>query len=61
MTFHNPPLIVSMVGAYERAGTYLVQLETEGYQPWDTSGVQVFSDECHVQTVVFTAALDPAQ
>jgi hypothetical protein len=60
-TLSIPPLVVSMVGADERAGTYLVWLEAEGYQAWDTSGIQVFRDECHVQTVRFTAALDPAQ
>ena len=59
-TLSIPPLVVTMVGADERAGTYLVQLEAEGYQPWDTSGIQVLSDECHVRTVTFTAALDPA-
>jgi len=58
-TLSIPPLIVTMVGADERAGTYLVQLEAEGYQPWDTSGVVVTGDECHVRTATFTAALDP--
>jgi hypothetical protein len=35
-TLSIPPLIVTMVGADERAGTYVLQLEAEGYQPWDT-------------------------
>lgn len=58
-TLSIPPLVVTMVGADERAGTYLVQLEAEGYQPWDTSGVVVTGDECHVRTVSFAADLEP--
>ena len=46
-TLSIPPLVVTMVGADERAGTYLVQLEAEGYQAWDTSSVRVTRDECH--------------
>ena len=58
-TFEDPPLVVTMIGADERAGTYLVQLEAEGYQAWDTSGVRVTRDECHVRTASFTAELEP--
>lgn len=59
MTSDDPPLVVTMIGADERAGTYLVQLEAEGYQAWDTSGVRVTRDECHVRAAGFTADLEP--
>ncbi|MDQ3223163.1 MAG: hypothetical protein M3Q75_06800, partial [Gemmatimonadota bacterium] len=59
-TFENPPRVVSLVGADERTGRYVVQVKADGYQPWDTAGIQVTADACHVQTVRFTAALEPA-
>lgn len=59
-TIDDPPLVLTMIGADERAGTYVVQLEAEGSLPWDTSGIRAVRDECHVRTVTFTAALDPA-
>jgi hypothetical protein len=59
-TIDDPPRVLTMIGADERAGTYVVQVEAEGYQPWDTSGIRAVRDGCHVQTVTLTAALDPA-
>lgn len=47
-------------GAYERSGTYEVQVTHEGYRPWSLSGVAVTKDECHVKTVVVSAKLVPA-
>jgi hypothetical protein len=58
-TFDDPPLVVTMIGADERAGTYIVQLEAVGYQPWDTSGIRVTGNECHVRTASLTADLEP--
>ena len=46
-------------GADERPGTYSVSLEADGWQPWDTAGIVVRSDGCHVQTASFTAELRP--
>jgi hypothetical protein len=57
-TLENPPRVVTLVGADERTGQYVVQIEADGYQPWDTAGVQVTADECHVNTERFTAALN---
>jgi hypothetical protein len=59
-TLENPPRVVSMTGADERAGVYAVQLEADGYQLWDTAGVAVSRDECHVRTATFTAEMEPS-
>lgn len=45
--------------AHERAGSYTVTVEQEGYAPWSRSDVQVTRDECHVRTVRLTALLRP--
>jgi hypothetical protein len=45
--------------AHERAGTYTVTVERDGYRPWSRSGVRVTKDECHVRTVALTARLQP--
>jgi hypothetical protein len=54
-----PPRVRMLMGAEERAGRYVVHIEAEGYLPWDTVGVRVGRDDCHVRTARFTAALDP--
>ena len=59
-TLEIPPRTVSLIGADERPGRYVVQLDAEGYRPWDTVGVQAREGDCHVQTASFTAAMDPA-
>lgn len=59
-TLDVPPRTISLIGADERPGRYVVQIEAEGYQPWDTAGVRVNEGDCHVQTARFTAAMDPA-
>lgn len=45
--------------AYERAGTYTVTVEQQGYRPWSRTGVSVTRDECHVRPVSITALLQP--
>jgi hypothetical protein len=54
-----PPRVATLTGADERAGIYVVQIEADGYLPWDTTGVRVTEDDCHVRTVRFTADLEP--
>ena len=59
-TLALPERVVSLAGADERRGVYTVRLEAEGYLPWDTSGVAVARNECHVITAELQALLDPA-
>ena len=54
-----PPRVRTLSGAEERTGRYVVHIEAEGYLPWDTVGVRVGRDDCHVHTAEFTAALSP--
>jgi hypothetical protein len=46
-----------LVGAGERAGTYDVRVTAPGYTAWDTTGIVVTADECHVHGVSLTATL----
>ena len=55
----DPPVPTTLGGADERAGTYAVHLEGAGYEAWDTAGVRVTRDDCHVRTATFTARLTP--
>lgn len=50
----------SLSGPFEREGTYDVSITAPGYAGWDTTGVVVTADECHVKTVVLTVRLAPA-
>lgn len=43
--------------AYERKGTYQLDVTAAGYAPWSRAGVSVTGDLCHVTTVVVTARL----
>ena len=43
--------------AFERSGTYSVEVNAPAYQLWRVSSVQVTKDECHVQTVELVARL----
>lgn len=43
--------------AYERAGTYTVSVQQQGYRLWSISGINVSRDECHVRTMPLTARL----
>ena len=53
------PTSSSVVGAFERPGTYTVVIENPKYLPWSRSGVRVTSGPCHVNTVRLTARLTP--
>jgi hypothetical protein len=59
MTADVPQRVISLAGASERAGTYSIHVEAEGYRAWDTAGVRVTQDECHVRTARFTAEMNP--
>jgi hypothetical protein len=43
--------------AFERAGTYSVEVRLAGYQNFNTSGVRVTSGTCHVNAQVVPALL----
>lgn len=45
--------------AGERAGTYSISIRKNGFAPYDTAGIEVTRDVCHVHTVQVTANLDP--
>lgn len=45
------------VAAFERVGTYSVEVRLAGYQNFNTSGVRVTSGTCHVNAVVVPALL----
>ena len=44
-------------GAFEREGTYRVEVTREGYGAWSRTGVVVDADECHVIPVSIEARL----
>ena len=39
-----------LAAASERPGTYAIELRPRDYALWDTVGVQVTANECHVET-----------
>ena len=45
--------------AFERPGTYAVELGVPGYYPWIRSGIRVGRGRCHVETVRLAATLVP--
>lgn len=47
----------SRVAAYERAGTYSVEVRLSGYQHFNTSGIRVTKGTCHVNAQVVPALL----
>jgi len=49
----------TMMGAGERAGTYVVTVSREGFHTWAATDVVVTADECHVIPVALTAELTP--
>jgi hypothetical protein len=51
----NPGL--TLIGAWERPGTYTIEIAKAGYQTWRRTGVTVTKDECHVQPVRLEARL----
>jgi len=44
-------------GAWERAGTYDVRIDLDGFVPWRSAGIVVAEDVCHVHTVALTAPM----
>ena len=44
-------------GAGERPGTYSVKVQRLGYRVWQSNGIRVRKDECHVIPVRVTARL----
>lgn len=55
-----PPAPGHAVLAFERAGTYRVEVHAVGYLPWVMSSVHVSRDDCHVETVALTSRLTRA-
>ncbi|HEX7336894.1 MAG TPA: hypothetical protein VF252_06775 [Gemmatimonadales bacterium] len=53
-----PPRVSTMDG-WVPVGRYTVHLAADGYQPWDSAGVQVEEGGCGIETTRFTAALQP--
>lgn len=49
-----------LLGAFERAGTYRVEVARADYQPWFKEGVRVTRDRCHVRTVELEARVTAA-
>ncbi|HEU0076181.1 MAG TPA: hypothetical protein VFQ76_00955 [Longimicrobiaceae bacterium] len=58
-TAEIPAEFSSMGVAHERAGVYVVTVKKAGYRDWTRADVAVKSDECHVQTAVLRAELEP--
>lgn len=52
------PRIMSL--AYERPGTYRVEIQAAGYETWVRTNVRVIRNDCHVETVLLTAELVPS-
>lgn len=46
-------------GALEQAGRFTLRVTKEGYRPWDSTGVEVTRDVCHVRTVRLAVPLEP--
>ena len=56
--FTNPQTgAVTMALAYERRGTFAVTVHANGYRDWNTVGVVVTGDECHVTGALLTARM----
>jgi hypothetical protein len=50
----------TMLGAWERQGTYDVTISKANYLTWSAAGVRVSGDACHVTTVKLDANLQPS-
>ena len=55
----NQQLTGTITAAGERAGTYGISVRKIGFAPYDTAGVRVTKDVCHVHTVTVVASLQP--
>lgn len=49
--------LYSRQAAPERAGVYEISIQRAGYRAWDTTGVRVTREECHVNTATIRANL----
>jgi hypothetical protein len=57
----NPPAGAGSAGlAHERPGTYRVEIQAAGYETWVRTNVKVVRNDCHVETVLLTAELEPS-
>jgi hypothetical protein len=56
-TYPGAPFEGPLGFAYERAGTYGIEIRADGYASWNRAGVVVERDECHVITVPVTARM----
>lgn len=55
----NQPFSGMLSVAGERAGTYSISIRKNGFAPFDTTGIKVTRDVCHVHGVNVTAKLQP--
>jgi len=47
-------------GASERAGTYVITITGDGYEPYTSEAITVEADRCHVVTQKATIKLSPS-
>ena len=46
----------------DQSGTYVLEIRTDGYQPWRSEGIVVWmADDCHVRPATLTVLLMPAR
>jgi hypothetical protein len=60
LDFRDPQTMVSRIGAFERAGTYSVEVTAPGFKDVRFEGVTVLSEPCHVRGVNLSALLELA-
>ncbi len=53
--------MTTLSGAYERAGTYTVEIRATGYQGYTTTNVRVLKDVCHVIPQALTVSLQKSK
>lgn len=53
------PLSGRLSAAGERPGTYSISIRKAGFAPYDTTGIKVTGDVCHVHGVQVIAELQP--
>ena len=57
----NPPAGAGFAGlAHERPGIYRVEVQAPGYVTWVATDVRVNRNDCHVETDLLTAELEPS-
>lgn len=60
-SLNSEGLPIALEGADERAGTYAVLIEKQGFESWSQSGIDASEGECGVKTEQLTAVLSPIQ